>query len=106
MTRTTFVAAALALAVTLPAMPAQATGAARTFVSAAGGDSNNCTNVATPCRHLATGPSKSAPVIIGGRNGRKLNCYNMACGNQSIRIMGVLGTAGFQCLQFALHGMD
>jgi hypothetical protein len=53
MTRTTFIAAALALAVTLPAMPAQAAGAPRTFVSAAGSDSNNCTNVATPCRHLA-----------------------------------------------------
>jgi hypothetical protein len=37
----------------LPAAPAQAA-AARTFVSAAGSDSNNCTNVATPCRHLAT----------------------------------------------------
>jgi hypothetical protein len=35
-----------------PAVPAQAA-AARTFVSAAGSDSNNCTNVATPCRHLA-----------------------------------------------------
>jgi hypothetical protein len=54
MTRTIFITAALALAVTLPAMPAQATGAARTFVSAAGSDSNNCINVATPCRHLAT----------------------------------------------------
>jgi hypothetical protein len=36
----------------LPAAPAQAA-AARTFLSAAGSDSNNCTNVATPCRHLA-----------------------------------------------------
>ena len=46
MTRTIFIAAALALAATLPAAPAQAAGAARTFVSAAGSDSNNCTNVA------------------------------------------------------------
>jgi hypothetical protein len=38
----------------LPAASAQATGAARTFLSAAGNDANNCTNVATPCRHLAT----------------------------------------------------
>jgi hypothetical protein len=53
MTRTIFIAAALALAVTLPIAPAQATGAPRTFVSAAGSDSNNCTNVVTPCRHLA-----------------------------------------------------
>jgi hypothetical protein len=53
MTRTIFIAAALALAVTLPAVPAQAQ-AARTFVSAAGSDSNNCLNVLTPCRHFQT----------------------------------------------------
>ena len=35
-----------------PTAPAQA-GAPRTFISAAGSDSNNCTNVVTPCRHLA-----------------------------------------------------
>jgi len=46
------IAAGLALAVTLPAIQARAA-AARTFISAAGSDSNNCTNVATPCRHLA-----------------------------------------------------
>jgi hypothetical protein len=54
MTRMTFIAAALALAVTLPAIPAQAAGVGRTFLSAAGSDSNNCANVLTPCRHLAT----------------------------------------------------
>jgi hypothetical protein len=54
MTRTFFVPAALALAVTLPAIPAQAAGVGRTFLSAAGSDSNNCANVLTPCRHLAT----------------------------------------------------
>jgi hypothetical protein len=43
---------ATALVCLLPAAPAQAL-AARTFVSAAGSDSNNCINVATPCRHLA-----------------------------------------------------
>jgi hypothetical protein len=42
-----------------PAAPAQAA-AARTFVSAAGSDSNNCTNVATPCRHLATAYAATA----------------------------------------------
>jgi hypothetical protein len=52
MTRTFFIPAALALAVTLPAAPAEA-GAPRTFLSAAGSDANNCTNVATPCRHMA-----------------------------------------------------
>ena len=61
MTRTIFIAAALALAATLPAAPAQAAGAARTFVSAAGSDSNNCTNVATPCRHLAAAYAATAP---------------------------------------------
>src|ERR1700719_1477409 len=62
MPRTTIViAAALALAVTLPVVPAQATGAARTFVSAAGSDSNNCTNVATPCRHMAAAFAATAP---------------------------------------------
>jgi hypothetical protein len=52
MTRTIFIAAALALAVTLPAMPAKAQ-ANHTFVSAAGSDSNNCASVTTPCRHFA-----------------------------------------------------
>jgi Right handed beta helix region len=59
MTRSIFIAAALALAGTLPAAPAQAA-AARTFVSAAGSDSNNCTNVLTPCRHLATAYAATA----------------------------------------------
>jgi hypothetical protein len=61
MTRTIFVAAALALAVTLAITPAQATGALRTFVSAAGNDANNCINVATPCRHLAAAYAATAP---------------------------------------------
>jgi len=62
MTRTAIViAAALALAATLPIAPAQAAGAARTFVSAAGSDSNNCINVLTPCRHLATAYAATAP---------------------------------------------
>ena len=50
-----------ALVCLLPAAPAQAAGAARTFVSAAGSDSNNCTNVATPCRHLAAAYAATAP---------------------------------------------
>jgi hypothetical protein len=61
MTRITIViAAALALAVTLPFAPAQATGVPRTFVSAAGSDLNNCTNVATPCRHMAAAYAATA----------------------------------------------
>jgi hypothetical protein len=59
MTRTTFITAALALAITLPTIPAQAL-VARTFVSAAGSDSNNCANVATPCRHLAAAYAATA----------------------------------------------
>jgi hypothetical protein len=61
MTRTTiFIAAGLALVVTLPAIPAQAL-VARTFLSAAGSDSNNCANVLTPCRHLAAAYAATAP---------------------------------------------
>jgi hypothetical protein len=41
-------------------MAAQAD-APRTFVSAAGSDTNNCTNVATPCRHLAAAFAATAP---------------------------------------------
>jgi hypothetical protein len=44
----------------LPVAPAQAQ-AARTFVSAAGSDSNNCINVATPCRHFAAAYAATAP---------------------------------------------
>jgi len=61
MTRTIFIAAALALVVTLPIAPAQATGVSRTFVSAAGSDSNNCANVLTPCRHLAAAYAATSP---------------------------------------------
>jgi hypothetical protein len=49
-----------ALGCLLPAAPAQAQ-AARTFVSAAGSDSNICTNVATPCRHFAAAYALTAP---------------------------------------------
>jgi hypothetical protein len=54
-------AAAAALAVTQPAMSAPQAAAGRTFVSAAGSDSNNCANVATPCRHLANAYAVTAP---------------------------------------------
>jgi hypothetical protein len=59
MTRTIFMVAALALAVTLPAMPAQAQ-AERTFVSGTGSDSNNCTTLSTPCRHFAAAYAATA----------------------------------------------
>jgi hypothetical protein len=47
-----FALLAVTFACTMHAAPARAQ-AARTFVSAAGSDSNNCSNVATPCRHFA-----------------------------------------------------
>jgi hypothetical protein len=49
-----------ALVCLLPAAPALAQ-APRTFVSATGNDSNNCTNVATPCRHFAAAYAATAP---------------------------------------------
>ena len=61
MTRTIFIAAGLALAVTLPSVSAQAQ-AARTFVSAAGNDSNPCSIVA-PCRHFQAAVNSTA---VGG----------------------------------------
>jgi hypothetical protein len=51
---------AATLAAILPAIPAQAAGVGRTFLSAAGSDSNNCANVATPCRHLAAAYAATA----------------------------------------------
>jgi hypothetical protein len=64
MTKIAFLFALLfftALVCGLPAAPAQAAGASRTFVSAAGSDSNNCINVTTPCRHLAAAFAATAP---------------------------------------------
>ena len=62
MSRTTIVmAAALALAVTLPAVPAQAQ-SIRTFVSTAGSDSNPCSLV-SPCRHFSAAVAATA---VGG----------------------------------------
>jgi hypothetical protein len=53
MTRTIIVmATALALAAVLAAVPAQAQ-ENRTFVSAAGSDTNSCISAAAPCRHFA-----------------------------------------------------
>jgi hypothetical protein len=43
----------------LPAPPAQAQ-VSRTFVSAAGSDSNSCTNVTAPCRHFAAAYAATA----------------------------------------------
>src|SRR5271169_2444507 len=54
-----FAVLATMLACLLPAVPAQAL-AARTFLSATGSDSNNCANVVTPCRHLATAYAATA----------------------------------------------
>jgi hypothetical protein len=51
---------AAALAAVLQAAPVQAQ-VNRTFVSAAGSDSNNCANVNTPCRHFAAAYAATAP---------------------------------------------
>jgi hypothetical protein len=51
---------ATALAGAFFATPAQAQ-VNRTFVSAAGSDSNNCANVTTPCRHFAAAYAVTAP---------------------------------------------
>jgi hypothetical protein len=54
-----FTRLATALVCLLVAARAQAQ-AARTFVSAAGSDSNSCSNVATPCRHFAAAYAATA----------------------------------------------
>jgi hypothetical protein len=51
---------AAALVCLLPAVAAQAQ-ANRTFVSAAGNDSNNCATVSAPCRHFANAYAVTAP---------------------------------------------
>src|SRR5258708_15404455 len=61
MTRTIFIGAALALAITLPAAPASAQ-SIRTFVSTAGSDSNPC-SLAQPCRHFSAAVAATA---VGG----------------------------------------
>lgn len=60
MTRSIFIAGALALAAVLPAIPAQATLLTRTFVSSAGSNSNPCT-ITQPCASFATAYSLTAP---------------------------------------------
>jgi hypothetical protein len=62
MTRSIFVAAALALAVTLPAIPANAQTAIRTYVSISGSDSNPC-SLTAPCRHFQAAVNATA---VGG----------------------------------------
>jgi hypothetical protein len=54
-----FILLATVVVALLPAAPAQAA-AARTFLSAVGSDSNNCSNVTTPCRHLAAAYAATA----------------------------------------------
>jgi len=60
MTRTIFIAAALALVVAAEPASAQVN---RTYVSAAGSDTNNCANVAMPCRHFQNAVNATA---VGG----------------------------------------
>jgi hypothetical protein len=60
MTRSTLaIAATLALAVTLPAAPANAQTAIRTYVSTTGSDSNPC-SLTAPCRHFQAAANATA----------------------------------------------
>jgi hypothetical protein len=59
-TKLTSIGLAASVAAVLPAVSAQAQ-VNRTFVSAAGSDSNNCANVLTPCRHFAAAYAVTAP---------------------------------------------
>ena len=59
MIRTIFIAAALALAVTLPAAPANAQTAIRTYVSITGNDTNPC-SLTAPCRHFQAAANATA----------------------------------------------
>src|SRR5215469_4080008 len=52
---------AMSLAAVLAPAPTQAAQMARTFVSATGQDTNNCTNVSSPCRHFATAYAATLP---------------------------------------------
>jgi hypothetical protein len=61
MTRTIFIAATLALAITLPTASARAQ-SIRTFVSTAGSDSNPC-SITQPCRHFS---AAIAVTSVGG----------------------------------------
>ena len=66
MTRTIVIAAAFALAVTLTAVSAHAQASLRTFVSAAGNDSNPC-SFALPCRHFQAAVNATT---VGGQSMR------------------------------------
>jgi hypothetical protein len=87
MTRTTIViAAGLALAVTLPAVPAQAL-AARTFVSGAGNDANPCT-LSQPCRSFqaaynVTAANGEIDVLDPAGYGERANCRQPLFGDCS-----------------------
>jgi hypothetical protein len=107
MTRTIFIAGALALAAVLPAIPAQAALLTRTFVSSAGKDSNPCT-ITLPCASFAVAyaataangiiaaldPGKYGPIIITGPvtiNGYGWAAITGAANNDAITINAVSG---------------
>jgi hypothetical protein len=84
MIRTIFIAAALALAVTLPAVQAQAQ-SIRTFVSVAGLDTNPCT-ITQPCRHFQAAVNATA---LGGEvDALDPGAYGSFTISQSISIAG------------------
>jgi hypothetical protein len=114
MSRSIFITAALALAVTLPAVQAQAQ-APRTFVSAAGSDSNPC-SFAAPCRHFqaavnatsaggevdALDPAGYGPIIISQAvtiEGQGWSYIAPPAGGTGITINAVSGNV-------AIHGVS
>jgi hypothetical protein len=85
MTRTIFIATALVIAVTLPAVSANAQGAIRTFVAVSGSDSNLCT-ITAPCRHFQTAVNATA---AGGEvDALEPGAYGSFNINQAITING------------------
>jgi hypothetical protein len=84
MRRTIFIAAALALAVTLAAFQAQAQ-SIRTFVSTTGSDSNPC-SITQPCRHFSAAVAATA---VGGEvDALDAGAYGSFTISQAISIEG------------------
>jgi hypothetical protein len=85
MTRSIFIATALALAITLPAVSANAQGAIRTFVSTTGSDSNPC-SITSPCRHFS---AAVAATSVGGEvDALEAGSYGSFTISQAITIEG------------------
>jgi hypothetical protein len=78
----------------------------RTFVSAAGSDSNNCANVATPCRHLAAAFGSltiTGPVSIEGHGWASIAPVS---GNPAITINALGATDKINIIGVVLDGTN